>query len=368
MNLCGINTLAEAALHRKGGYFTNSVSSSHPMLNASVSKILPTDPHLLVAMVARRQLLSSLSEALPTALPVYAEDHTATYLALLNGQGTSNSVNYLNSARTDAASNSIDTTPNQGADHSAKANYASMIQAEFDSTITAPSRKRKPNFAEKLHAVLSSKECQYAISWLPSGRSFCITDQKEFAKNILPKYFREAKFGSFTRRLKRWQFRKVFTSGLSQVIFSHDLFHRDRPDFCKIMCCKEKVSAAAAAAENIPEARSCANTASLYTPRRHSLKAMFFQRAKFQQQELESQQQMRMRAASFSSDSSPLQVPSYPTKPSPTILPGISNSPEVVGSQGVHHNLTCLNLSKDIADCEERLAILQRVRELNGLR
>lgn len=61
-------------------------------------------------------------------------------------------------------------------------------------------RRRKPNFAEKLHAVLSNKDCRHAVAWLPSGRSFCITDQEEFVKKILPKYFREAKFDSFSRR------------------------------------------------------------------------------------------------------------------------------------------------------------------------
>ncbi|KAL7553075.1 hypothetical protein ACHAWF_016446 [Thalassiosira exigua] len=110
-----------------------------------------------------------------------------------------------------------------------------MSQSQSVSPAAAPSRRRKPNFAEKLHVVLSNKFCRRAITWLPSGRSFCITDQEEFVKTILPRYFREAKFESFSRRLKRWGFRKVYTNGMSQMIFSHDMFHRDKPDLCKSM-------------------------------------------------------------------------------------------------------------------------------------
>lgn len=84
------------------------------------------------------------------------------------------------------------------------------------------------------------------MSWLPSGRSFCITDQDTFVGKILPKFFREAKFESFGRRLKRWGFRKVYTTGLSQIIFSHDMFHRDRPDLCRIMNGREKAGAGGA--------------------------------------------------------------------------------------------------------------------------
>ncbi|KAL7544543.1 hypothetical protein ACHAWF_007919 [Thalassiosira exigua] len=109
------------------------------------------------------------------------------------------------------------------------------VQSQSVSTAAAPSRRRKPNFAEKLHMVLSNKFCRRAITWLPSGRSFCITDQEEFVKSILPRYFREAKFESFSRRLKRWGFRKVYTTGMSQMIFSHDMFHRDKPELCKSM-------------------------------------------------------------------------------------------------------------------------------------
>lgn len=98
-----------------------------------------------------------------------------------------------------------------------------------------PSRRRKPNFAEKLHAVLSNKECRDIVSWMPSGRAFIIKNKADFSKKILPKYLRQAKLESFFRRLKRWEFRKVYSSEPGKVVFEHDVFHRDLPELCRTM-------------------------------------------------------------------------------------------------------------------------------------
>ncbi|KAL3798404.1 hypothetical protein HJC23_005057 [Cyclotella cryptica] len=96
-------------------------------------------------------------------------------------------------------------------------------------------RTRNPSFAYKLHAILMDKHCNSAISWLPSGDAFCIMDKEEFTKTVLPKYFRETKFESFTRRIKRWGFHRMYTTRVKQVIYSHDLFKKDRVDLCKLM-------------------------------------------------------------------------------------------------------------------------------------
>jgi hypothetical protein len=106
-------------------------------------------------------------------------------------------------------------------------------------TVNRKSR-RKPNFADKLHTAISARDNRMVLAWLPSGNSFCILDQQEFAEKILPRYFSYCKFESFTRRLKRWGFRKMYTTDAKQSIYSHDVFHRDRPDLCELMNGKEK--------------------------------------------------------------------------------------------------------------------------------
>jgi len=56
---------------------------------------------------------------------------------------------------------------------------------------------KKQNFAHKLMHLLSIKECQSCIRWMPNGMSFCIIDSNELVEKVLPKYFKEAKYTSF---------------------------------------------------------------------------------------------------------------------------------------------------------------------------
>eukprot|EP00956_Cyclotella_meneghiniana_P027723 scaffold62892_cov45-Cyclotella_meneghiniana.AAC.1 len=110
--------------------------------------------------------------------------------------------------------------------------------AQLSQSVSKPPssrRKPKPTFPDRLHAVLSNRSLSDIIAWLPSGKSFCILNKDEFTKKILPMYFKESKFASFDRRLKRWGFRKAFTTGQKQVILTHDLFQKDRLDLGKMM-------------------------------------------------------------------------------------------------------------------------------------
>ncbi|KAL7505925.1 hypothetical protein ACHAXN_003314 [Cyclotella atomus] len=69
-----------------------------------------------------------------------------------------------------------------------------------------PNSIRKLSFVEKLHAILSNKHFAKIITWLPSGKLFCILDKEKFIKKVLPMYFREVQFKMFSRRIKRWGF------------------------------------------------------------------------------------------------------------------------------------------------------------------
>jgi hypothetical protein len=111
-------------------------------------------------------------------------------------------------------------------------------QKETENDIRIPvasSIRPKANFAVKLHSILDNRNWNKVVTWLTSGKSFCIMDREEFTRKILSKYFRETKFESFSRRVKRWGFRKVSTTGTKQDIYYHDLFQRDRPDLCVLM-------------------------------------------------------------------------------------------------------------------------------------
>lgn len=68
--------------------------------------------------------------------------------------------------------------------------------------------KLKQTFAQKLMHILSIKECQNAIRWMPDGTSFCIVDSKELVDKVLPAYFKEAKYTSFVSLLIFFNFSK----------------------------------------------------------------------------------------------------------------------------------------------------------------
>lgn len=71
------------------------------------------------------------------------------------------------------------------------------------------------------------------ISWIMDGRAFIIRNKEKFVNHLLPLFFRQSKFPSFTRKLYRWGFRQVginqelSNSSRREIIFGHEFFQRD---------------------------------------------------------------------------------------------------------------------------------------------
>jgi len=98
---------------------------------------------------------------------------------------------------------------------------------------------RNQNFAEKLHAILSTPRYSSILRWNTNGDAFSIHDIPEFVNTIMPTYFQRSKFDSFTRRMRRWGFRRmerIEERGKGLVIFKCSSFRRDAPALCKSMC------------------------------------------------------------------------------------------------------------------------------------
>lgn len=78
-----------------------------------------------------------------------------------------------------------------------------------------PSNKKEGcavTFPEKLMSMLDYAEdmkakCQdpdsFCMAWLPAGKSFIVRDPSACADTIIPLFFKQAKFSSFTRKLYR---------------------------------------------------------------------------------------------------------------------------------------------------------------------
>ncbi|XP_028919528.1 heat shock factor protein 1 isoform X1 [Ornithorhynchus anatinus] len=66
-----------------------------------------------------------------------------------------------------------------------------------------------PAFLTKLWSLVGDPDTDPLICWSPSGSSFHVFDQGQFAKEVLPKYFKHNNMASFVRQLNMYGFRKV---------------------------------------------------------------------------------------------------------------------------------------------------------------
>jgi hypothetical protein len=108
-------------------------------------------------------------------------------------------------------------------------------------TLTRMSKSKKKNFekrnfAEKLFDMLQSGYHSDIAKWIPGGGGFMIIDKKRFANEILPIYFKESQYTSFTRKLSRWQFKRV-ARGPYVGAYYHERFRSDNRSLCRAMSC-----------------------------------------------------------------------------------------------------------------------------------
>jgi len=111
---------------------------------------------------------------------------------------------------------------------------------------TVPSRANEDDitgnariFPQKLHDILSDEANADSVAWLPHGRGFIIKNRKQFAAEVLPKYFKQTKYTSFTRKLNRWDFTRV-TRGPELGAYYHKFFQKDKHLLCTQMYCKNE--------------------------------------------------------------------------------------------------------------------------------
>ncbi|CAA0830793.1 Heat stress transcription factor B-2a [Striga hermonthica] len=64
-------------------------------------------------------------------------------------------------------------------------------------------------FLTKTYQLVDDREIDDVISWNADGSTFIVWDTSEFARELLPKYFKHNNFSSFIRQLNTYGFRKV---------------------------------------------------------------------------------------------------------------------------------------------------------------
>ncbi|NXA96009.1 HSF2 protein, partial [Melanocharis versteri] len=104
-----------------------------------------------------------------------------------------------------------------------------------------------PAFLSKLWALLGETPSNQLITWSQNGKSFVVLNERRFAKEILPKYFKHNNMASFVRQLNMYGFRKVQMDSTivrldrdGPVEFRHAYFRQGREDLLEHI--KRKVS------------------------------------------------------------------------------------------------------------------------------
>jgi HSF-type DNA-binding len=79
------------------------------------------------------------------------------------------------------------------------------------------------SFAEKLHHMLSEKEYETLICWMPHGRAFKVLRPSEFERRVMPTYFGHSRYSSFLSMIRQYGLKSLTKAGPDQGCLYHEV-------------------------------------------------------------------------------------------------------------------------------------------------
>jgi hypothetical protein len=112
--------------------------------------------------------------------------------------------------------------------HGEAASRPPRDSSELSSIEAAWEKALMPPFVTKLRAMVDDPATDDLISWRDDGLSFQVHLPSEFARTVLPRYFKHSNFTSFARQLNQYGFRKLDSD---HFVFGNRYFVRDHPEW-----------------------------------------------------------------------------------------------------------------------------------------
>mmetsp|Transcript_16782 Transcript_16782/g.34162 ORF Transcript_16782/g.34162 Transcript_16782/m.34162 type:complete len:263 (-) Transcript_16782:141-929(-) len=109
------------------------------------------------------------------------------------------------------------------------------LMAQSDLSFSEIDKRPFPLKLFNMLEIASELGFHQSLSWTPDGKSFVILNREKFMCQMVPLFFKQTKFRSFTRQLNIWGFEPTTFGYQYDRVWRNKYFIRDKPELLKCM-------------------------------------------------------------------------------------------------------------------------------------